>query len=316
MEETNHDAPAIIRSLPILEDLGISLFSSQRPVDRRAEFSMVRVQAEQANSFSTPVGHHALIFCFSGVVTRHEKQRCFQINPNTVALSGPVSQGGFHSPSADLDLYIILSKKSLLQKGRLREPLIDRLLDFGTLEPMYIESSEQILTIRRLFWRFYKEYSQPLVFHDEKLQLIFIELVLECARSETDLSTNSALAIPIGRQKQLSENFKKLVNENFLKLRTVQEYADLQFVSAKHLSDVIKQETGKPPLHYIHEKVFEQGKYWLRSSRMPVKEIASALNFDNSSHFSSFFKNYSGYNPTDFRKEFSCSILFPTLHSN
>jgi len=154
-------------------------------------------------------------------------------------------------------------------------------------------------SIKSIYDKIDEEMTQCGTFHLQIIKLLVIELLYEMNRvcEKCLLASNRHL----NRQFQLVAKFKKLIDENYLTLKTVQEYAELLYVSAKYLTQVVKSQTGENALNLIHKRQYLEASYLLTTSSLSVKEIAEKLNFDNSSHFSRFFKNYCGTNPSSFK---------------
>ena len=79
-------------------------------------------------------------------------------------------------------------------------------------------------------------------------------------------------------------------------------YADKMFLTAKHLSTVVKEISGKTVGEWIDELVILEAKALLNSSSMNIQEIADRLNFANQSFFGKYFKHYTGMSPKEYRK--------------
>lgn len=84
--------------------------------------------------------------------------------------------------------------------------------------------------------------------------------------------------------------------------RTVDFYADKLCVSAKYLSRVIHQSSGRSPSQLIQERVALEAKSMLATSTMTVRQIADALNFSSDNQFCQYFKKQTGITPTDYRR--------------
>ncbi len=96
--------------------------------------------------------------------------------------------------------------------------------------------------------------------------------------------------------------FLDLVQSDFAKHFTVEEYAERLNVSAKHLIELCKTHTGKTPLKHINEYTISEAKKQLFHTQLSVKEIAHQLNFDDPTNFSKYFKNATGYTPGEYRE--------------
>jgi AraC-like DNA-binding protein len=167
--------------------------------------------------------------------------------------------------------------------------------------PIYRLSPPEFAKIKQLYENMDLEYRDNKPFYLQIIRLKLVEVLYEVNRA-FEQCTNSKPHHQLSRQYTLFVEFRNLVEENFLTKRTVQEYADMLHVSAKHLSEVVKQETGKNALQILHGRMYLEARLLLTTSALSVKEISDQLNFDTSSHFSRFFKKFADENPSDFKK--------------
>jgi AraC-like DNA-binding protein len=87
-------------------------------------------------------------------------------------------------------------------------------------------------------------------------------------------------------------------------LPTVQYMASALALSARYLSDLLKQETGKTALDHIHIALVMEAKNLLMSTDKTVAETAYELGFENPPYFSRLFKKEVGLTPTEYREQF------------
>ncbi|MDO6389082.1 helix-turn-helix domain-containing protein [Pontibacter sp. BT731] len=106
------------------------------------------------------------------------------------------------------------------------------------------------------------------------------------------------------RAVQLTSAYKHLVGEHFRDMHEVQQYASLLNITPKHLSDVVKSTTGKPPHEMIHNRLLQEARLLLSNTEMSMAEIAYMLHFEDQSHFSHFMKRKTGQTPLEIRKSF------------
>lgn len=114
------------------------------------------------------------------------------------------------------------------------------------------------------------------------------------------------------RNTELVESFLSLLEKNFQTERRVSEYASCLAVTPNYLNEVIKKMTGYSAGHVIRRRVGLEAKRKALHTRMCMKEVAYSLGFSDPAHFSKFFKNTTGHNFSDFRKEkttFSLSFM-------
>ncbi|MEG1562454.1 MAG: helix-turn-helix domain-containing protein [Bacteroides sp.] len=107
---------------------------------------------------------------------------------------------------------------------------------------------------------------------------------------------------PLTRKEELLEKFLREVLENYKTHRSVSFYADRLCLTAKHLSGVVKEVSGKTAGVWIDDFVTLEAKALLASSDMSIQEIAESLHFANQSFFGKYFKHFVGVSPKEYRK--------------
>ncbi len=95
--------------------------------------------------------------------------------------------------------------------------------------------------------------------------------------------------------------FRNMLEQNFTSMHLVQEYADRLNVSAKTLSNSVKECAGKAPLTFINERISLEAMRLLRFTDLRIKEIAYQLGYEDPSYFVKFFKRETGIQPSEFR---------------
>ena len=98
------------------------------------------------------------------------------------------------------------------------------------------------------------------------------------------------------------EKFIKSVEEHYRKEHCVKFYADVICLTPKYLSSVIFDVSGKHASDWIREYIILEAKVLLKSIDMNLKDISDSLNFCTPSHFGRFFKRYTGYTPSEYKK--------------
>ena len=107
-------------------------------------------------------------------------------------------------------------------------------------------------------------------------------------------STNS-------RQEEIFTKFTELLERHHKKEREIAFYADKMCMTSKHLSQVIKDYTGKTALGLIEEYVIAEAKSMLLSTTMSIQQISDELNFPSQSVFGKYFKRVAGISPSEYR---------------
>ena len=84
-------------------------------------------------------------------------------------------------------------------------------------------------------------------------------------------------------------------------LPTVNFIASELHLSARYLSDLLKQETGKTAIELIHLFLISEAKNLLTGTDHSISEIAWKLGFENPPYFSRLFKKETGMSPNEFK---------------
>ena len=95
--------------------------------------------------------------------------------------------------------------------------------------------------------------------------------------------------------------FKELLAERFAAHRSVSYYAEQLFITPKHLSQTVKEQTGKTAGKMIDELVCLEAKILLQIEELNISQVSQQLNFANPSFFSKFFRRSTGLSPQQYR---------------
>ena len=105
------------------------------------------------------------------------------------------------------------------------------------------------------------------------------------------------------RSMKIANQFKRLIEKNFYTIREVKQYAAMLHVTPKHLTEVVKTNTGKTPRELINDVLLLEAKVLLGSTDETITEIAHTLHFEDQAHFSHFIKQHTGCSPVALRKK-------------
>lgn len=92
------------------------------------------------------------------------------------------------------------------------------------------------------------------------------------------------------------------IDANFRESISLQDMADISGYSPSRFKTLFKETFGIPPAEFVAFRKMEYAKEKLAGSDEPITSIAYELNFSSSNYFSSVFRKFVGYNPSDFRK--------------
>lgn len=117
------------------------------------------------------------------------------------------------------------------------------------------------------------------------------------------LYTEQYQSIDSSADQLLVKRFQAKIDESFHELHEVGDYASLLHISAGHLSEVVKTQSGKPAIKHIHERLVMEARRLLFHTTNPMKEIAYDLGFSDASYFNRFFKRETGDTPAGYRSK-------------
>ena len=100
----------------------------------------------------------------------------------------------------------------------------------------------------------------------------------------------------------LDRHMEEVVEGKALKLFEVQDMAEKLYVHPIHLSNTIKETTGKSPCDIYEEKLIEIAKDLLQNPDKAIADVAIQLTYDPS-NFTKFFKKMEGITPKQYRQK-------------
>ncbi|MFA8436979.1 MAG: AraC family transcriptional regulator [Marinifilaceae bacterium] len=138
--------------------------------------------------------------------------------------------------------------------------------------------------------------------HRNKLEVIrsYIRILLYEVE-EVYVHHSSAKKTTTTQGENIARKFKKLLEQHFVNHREVQFYADQLFITTKHLSQTLKEQTGKTASDWIKEIVVLEAKVLLQNKENTIAQISDQLNFANPSFFGKFFKRNTTLSPKEYR---------------
>ncbi|MBO2012231.1 helix-turn-helix domain-containing protein [Hymenobacter negativus] len=184
------------------------------------------------------------------------------------------------------------------QEGDMRDVSLTNSLFYCAVEesPLRVSGTESgalVFLINGL-----KRESESLGLRKEALVRTYLKaFLIHCLRLREELA-------PIRAQSaagSLFLRFRGILEEHYTVLRTVTEYADRLHVTANHLSETIKKETGRTAGSHIRHRIIAEAQRLADSSCLTLKEIAYQLGYDDVAHFSRLFKRCVGLNFSQYK---------------
>ena len=80
------------------------------------------------------------------------------------------------------------------------------------------------------------------------------------------------------------------------------EIAEAAGLSEQHFCRIFKRNTGMTPIEFLTKKRIAEAKTLLSDTEMTISEIGRAVGFSDRSYFTSVFRKYEGFSPSDYKK--------------
>lgn len=106
----------------------------------------------------------------------------------------------------------------------------------------------------------------------------------------------------VSRKESIYQSFLSHIEKHYRNERSVKFYADKLCLTPKYLSSVIHQVSGKHASEWLDDFIVLEIKALLKTTNMPVQQIAYELNFSTPAHFGKFFKRLTGVSPKRYRQ--------------
>ena len=167
-----------------------------------------------------------------------------------------------------------------------------RIFEYIKLYERHLQLSKfYAINNQRRFWQF----------NNIQLENIKTNLILQIFLVYTpeDASPKNS----VNRKDEIVRKFLNDLQHNYINQHEVGFYSNLQYISMRYFSFVIKDRTGKTPSQWIAAKLCNDAKHMLTDTNLTVKEIADQLKFPNQSYFGKWFKTNMGMGPLEYKKK-------------
>jgi len=230
------------------------------------------------------------------------------IDSNQYAIEPPciffLSPGQTHKLelSKDIDGFIFLfTAEFYLLNQKNKNKLLEFPFFFSVDQnnpPIYLCNSEDDTFIKNLFARCIHVLLNN-NFSDDEIARSFLDLILLTCNN---LYPEELKSIGKGKGHILTKKFLLLIEENFHKNLRISDYAKILAITPNHLTQMVKQITGKPSVDILHEKTVVEIKRLLLHTDLSISEISEYMNFPDQSYFTKYFKKLSNLSPLAYRK--------------
>lgn len=242
--------------------------------------------------------HYLIVFIRKGGSRQWIDMNSYILNDNTVYFSGPSQVIVKEEVKQLWSTGIAFTKEFLsLQENAalLKLPLIVNSfngfeLKLTAADIVFIDDLMQKITI---------EYKQAGEWQQRMLSAYLTILLTYLSR----LYTAQYKGNDLSSEQQLLKRFQEKIDVCYQQYHEVNDYASMLNISSGHLSDVIRNQSGKPAIKHIHDRLIMEARRLLFHTNQPLKDISFHLGFADTSYFNRFFKRETGLTPATYRDQ-------------
>ncbi|HTE29989.1 MAG TPA: helix-turn-helix domain-containing protein [Chryseolinea sp.] len=175
--------------------------------------------------------------------------------------------------------------------------------DYEVNEALHLSPKEEEI-IWDLFYKIQSEYDNNQDEYSKAIIIAHIDSILKYSQRFYKRQFLNRTAFSGTITSRFSEVLKSYFESGNLRdkgLPTVKYMASELTISARYLSDLLKQETGKTALEHIHIFLIDEAKNMLVSTDNTIAETAYQLGFENPPYFSRLFKKEVGLTPNEYK---------------
>jgi AraC-like DNA-binding protein len=279
-----------------------SLQAFSAPEKRSQQFQLEVFDAHRHFGVKYPHRHDffEVLFLMNGTGIHVIDGNPYEITPPCIFFMSP-GQAHWLELSNDISgfIYIFSPEFYLLNQSN-----PNRLIEFPfyfTLKqvnpPLVLKTPGDIDFFDFLFTRGAEEAVRKEGYSIEILRSLLDLILTKCA----DLYPAGDDYVAKGKGHLLVKRFFQLVEEHFRENIAVSQYAQKLAVTPNHLTQTIKQLTGKTSTGIIKSKQLIEIKRLLVNTNLTIAEIADRLNFSDQSYFTKFFKHETSMSPLAYR---------------
>ena len=107
---------------------------------------------------------------------------------------------------------------------------------------------------------------------------------------------------------EIDKHLSDIVEGRTRRMLEIRDFAALLHIHPTHLTNTIKQTSGRTPCDFFEERILAVAQQLLVETNLPINEIAAQLTYDPS-NFTKFFKRFSGMTPKQYRGQATGAVL-------
>lgn len=173
--------------------------------------------------------------------------------------------------------------------------------------PVFQLTDEQMETFSSVFQKMFVELESDYQYKYDVLRNLVFELIHAGIKMQPATRLENQYS---NASERISGLFMELLERQFpmespmqrIRLRSASDFAQQLGMHVNHLNRALKETTQKTTSVLINHRIAQEAKILLRHTHWNVSEIAHSLGFEETAHFSNFFKKQTQFSPIAFRK--------------
>lgn len=239
------------------------------------------------------------VLCMDGGIDASINLSEYTIKKNDFVTLSPGSIIQINRIERNLKLYFMVFSSEFINGLNKNKSIIDLI---------YITKNHPVLSLPEEFASIYEEffllmmkvyYKKHSPYNPEILKCMLLSILYRLSDMYHDQPARKETCS--SRSEEICKTFGHLVIQHYTQERNVSYYAKKMGITPAHLSNTVKNMTGKTVMDFISEVVIVDAKAQLKSTNLPIREIAYSLNFPNVSFFGKYFKRLTGMTPQQYR---------------
>lgn len=239
--------------------------------------------------------------CTRGTAKVEVNLQIYDAKPDAMLLATPFHVLRIYNSSADFLCRFVVFSKAFLTENSVNSHFLESFSYFksASIPVIYPDNADarMILEIYLLIQQKLEREGHP--YHVEISRSILTTLLYEVQAIYE--KQHIIIKGKQTRKQELNVLFHELVFHYYKGHRNVQYYADALYVSPKHLTETIKEVTGRTAGEWIDDAVILEAKVLLRNHEISIARVADDIHFPDQSSFGKYFKKHTGVSPSDYR---------------
>jgi AraC-like DNA-binding protein len=184
-----------------------------------------------------------------------------------------------------------------LQNNISHQMLANKMWLTGSVKPDIYLSDEQADEVEKILETILQEKKLKEKANTEFIAVKILELLIMGERLSTQTPEGNS-NLP---NSEIMKQFMELLDTYFYKEHSVRFYAERLSMHPNYLNAIVKKHTGISAKESIQNRILLEIKYLLHSTKLPIREIALQMGFNDPNYFTTFFKRFENRSPMHYR---------------